>query len=291
MTQLQYFSFETEIPFMQPVFFEPNPSLKDLVNHIMVFQTVFNEYSPAPSILLPPLPEQCIFFYPQDEVEAEYLSANKQMKLYTCSLVGPQTSSVKLNLGHKHLVIKISFQPGGLYRLLGIPMQELLQVEAFNGQDFLGKMVRELSTSIQETANLISMVHQIEMALMKRMDQLKPKLPIDLVLQEMVNKGGLLSIDKAASNAFLSNRQFERQFKQRIGLSPKIFSRLIRFSNAWIIKENNAQMKWTDIAHRSGYFDQMHLIRDFKEFAGINPKQIETEFKKMPFNPKNRVHL
>jgi hypothetical protein len=143
---------------MQPVFFEPNPLLKELVNHIMVFQSEFNDHSKAPSILLPPLPEQCIFFYPQDQVEAVYLSANKQMKLYTCSLVGPQTSSVKLNLGHKHRVIKISFQPGGLYRLLGIPMQELLQVEAFNGQDFLGKMVRELSISIQETAELISIV-------------------------------------------------------------------------------------------------------------------------------------
>jgi AraC-like DNA-binding protein len=276
---------------MQPVFFQPNPSLKELVNHIMVFQSEFNDHSAPPTILLPPLPEQCIFFYPQDQVEADYLSANKQMKLFTCSLVGPQTSSVKLKLGHKHLVIKISFQPGGLYRLLGIPMYELLQVEAFNGQDFLGKMVRELSTSIQETADLVSIVHQIEQAFMKRLDKLKQKLPIDFVLQEMVNKGGFMSIDSAASQAFLSNRQFERQFKQRIGLSPKFFSRLIRFSNAWISKENNANIKWTDIAHRSGYFDQMHLIRDFKEFTGINPKQIEQEFKKMPFNPQNRVHL
>lgn len=202
MNVFLYFFKKMEIQLMKPVFFEPNPSLKEFANHIMVFQSEFHDHSAAPSILLPLLPEQCIFFYPQDHVEAVYLSANKQMKLYTCSLVGPQTSSVKLNLGKKHLVIKISFQPGGLYRLLGIPMYELLQVEAFNGQDFLGTMIRQLSISIQETVDLVTIVHQIEMELMKRLDKLKLKLPIDLVLQEMVNKGGLMSIDTAASQAF-----------------------------------------------------------------------------------------
>lgn len=276
---------------MQPVFFKPSPPLKELVNHIMVFQSEFNSHLPAPSILLPPLPEQCLFFYLQDQVEADYLSTNKKLKLYTCSLVGPQTSSLKLKLGYKHFVVKVSFQPGGLFRLLGIPMYELLQVEAFNGQDFLGKMIRELNDMIYETEDMASMVCQIDAAIVKKTNQLKPKLPIDQVFQLMINKGGLMSIETAASHAFLSNRQFERQFKQRIGLSPKFFSRLIRFSNAWVIKENNVNKTWTDIAHHTGYFDQMHLIRDFKEFAGVNPKQIETELKEMPFNPQNRVHL
>ena len=276
---------------MRPVFFEPSIHLKELVNHIMVFQSEFNAQLPAPSILLPPLPEQCLFFYLQDQVEADYLSANKQLKLYSCSLVGPQTSSLKLKLGYKHHVVKVSFQPGGLYRLLGIPMYELLQVEAFNGQDFLGKMIRELNEMIPATEDMATMVRQIDTALVNKMNQLKPKLPIDQVFQLMVNKGGLMSIETAASAAFLSNRQFERQFKQRIGLSPKFFSRLIRFSNAWVIKENNADKSWTTIAHHAGYFDQMHLIRDFKEFAGVNPRQIENELKEMPFNPQNRVHL
>jgi hypothetical protein len=33
----------------------------------------------------------------------------------------------------------------------------------------------------------------------------------------------------------------------------------------------------------------MHLIRDFKEFAAVNPKQIEQALLEMPFNPRNRV--
>jgi len=276
---------------MQPVFIQPRFILKELVNHFMVFQAGFSKDQPAPSILLPPLPEQCLFFYPLDPVDANYLLANKQMRLYTCCLVGPQTSSVKLQLGHQHLVIKVSFQPGGLYRLLGIPMQELLQIEAFNAVDFLGNIIQELSEQIVESEDLNKLVTQIENGLIRLMKKIKEKLPIDQVLQEMVQAGGLMTMDQAAAKACLSLRQFERQFKQRIGLSPKFYSRLVRFSNAWVLKENQGHKTWTEIAHQTGYFDQMHLIRDFKEFAAVNPKQIEQVWQKMPFNPKNRVQL
>jgi AraC-like DNA-binding protein len=276
---------------MQPVFIQPKPALKELVNHFMVFHTDFPRDQPPPSILLPPLPEQCLFFYPLDPVDANYLLAKKHLRLYTCCLVGPQTSSVKLQLGHQHFVIKVSFQPGGLYRLLGIPMQELLQVEAFNATDFLGNLIGELQEQIWEAANMTLMVDQIEIALLKFSNRLKEKLPIDHIFQQMILSGGLMSMDKAAAEACLSNRQFERQFKQRIGLSPKFYSRLIRFSNAWILKENNPNLTWTTIAHQSGYYDQMHLIKDFKEFAAVNPKQIEQALLEMPFNPRNRVNL
>jgi len=91
-----------------------------------------------------------------------------------------------------------------------------------------------------------------------------------------------------ASRACLSIRQFERVFKQRIGLPPKHFSRLVRFAHAWTIKEQQPDISWTKIAYECGYFDQMHLIRDFQEFAGVNPSSIELEISNSPakfYNP------
>jgi AraC-like DNA-binding protein len=44
-----------------------------------------------------------------------------------------------------------------------------------------------------------------------------------------------------------------------------------------MIKEQQPGISWTQIAHECGYFDQMHLIRDFQEFAGVNPSHIESE--------------
>lgn len=98
-----------------------------------------------------------------------------------------------------------------------------------------------------------------------------------------------MNIDYLATTSCLSTRQFERVFKDRIGLSPKFFSCLVRFANAWVAKEGSPTLSWFAIAHQCGYYDQMHLIRDFKEFAGTNPSEIEHAMKDVPINLNNKV--
>lgn len=281
----------TDKPFMYHHIFQPQQALRDMVNHIMVFQHEFDPSEAVPSILLPPMPEQCLYFYPKDSVEASYLTTDKKLQLYTCSLAGPQTTGVRLRLGYQHMVIKISFQPGALFRLLRIPMNELLRIEAFDGVEVMGKSMRDLTLRIQEAKGIEEMITAIEAYLLQQRVTMKERLPIDAVLPVLIQKGGLLSIDKLAASACLSNRQFERVFKQRIGLSPKFFSRLVRFANAWVLRENDTTRSWTNIAYASGYYDQMHMIRDFKEFAGTNPKEIEQAFSKMAFNPGTQLFI
>ena len=67
-----------------------------------------------------------------------------------------------------------------------------------------------------------------------------------------------------------------------MGYSPKLFSRLIRFSKAYRLKENQPQLTWTNVAHASGYFDQMHMIKDFKEFAGVLPGTLSRQIDLAP---------
>jgi transcriptional regulator GlxA family with amidase domain len=77
-------------------------------------------------------------------------------------------------------------------------------------------------------------------------------------------------------------RQFERVSKERIGVPPKLFARLVRFSKAYRLRERLPLLSWTSIAFECGYFDQMHLIRDFKEFAGVAPGVIEKALNNTP---------
>jgi AraC-like DNA-binding protein len=70
-------------------------------------------------------------------------------------------------------------------------------------------------------------------------------------------------------------RQVERISLARLGLSPKAFARVVRFSAAYRLHEERPGLRWTDIAYQCGYFDQMHLIRDFRDFAGMPPGVIE----------------
>lgn len=91
------------------------------------------------------------------------------------------------------------------------------------------------------------------------------------------NSKGTYSVENLASETCLSRKQFERVFSRHIGTSPKRFLRTIRFQNALAIKAANPLTSITDIAYQCGYFDQAHMVNDFKKLSGMTPKQYFTE--------------
>lgn len=70
----------------------------------------------------------------------------------------------------------------------------------------------------------------------------------------------------------ISERTLERLVKQNIGMSPKMFSRIIRFQSNLNLLRNTEYKHLTELTYTSGYFDQSHYIREFKEFTGSSPK-------------------
>ena len=270
-------------------FYQPHPALKGFVNNIMIHQVELDSTQIQKSFPIPPLPEHCLFFYVRDKSDAEAISTKKVETLPSCTVVGPNVSRHSITPGRNHLMIKVGFQPGGLYRFLGIPMNELFCKDAFNAEDFFGEEIIEVNAMLQEAVSFTAMKIIVEGFLLNHVDKLKQALPIDEVLPLLIKQRGLIKIDELASHSCLSIRQFERVFQQRIGLPPKYFSRLVRFAQAWIIKEQQPGISWIKIAYECGYFDQMHLIRDFQEFAGVNPSAIETELLNSPAKFFNRL--
>lgn len=270
-------------------FYEPHPALKGFVNNIMIHEVNFDAAQPKLNFSVPPLPEHCLFFYVRDRSNAEDIATNKKETLSSSVIVGPHTTRHVITPGCSHLMIKVGFQPGGLYRLLGIPMKELLCNDSFDSTDLLGNQINEVNDRLKYATSFTEMKTIVEIFLLKRSGKLKQALPIDHVLPLLIKERGLIKIDQLASQACLSIRQFERVFQQRIGLPPKHFSRLVRFSQAWTMKEQQQGISWINIAHECGYFDQMHLIRDFHEFAGVNPSSIELELLNSPVKFFNRL--
>jgi len=84
---------------------------------------------------------------------------------------------------------------------------------------------------------------------------------------------GQMKIDKLAEDICLSKRQLERLFKNKIGLSPKEFSRILGFQYAIFIKQKNKDMALTSLALKAVYFDQSHFINDFKQISRYNPRK------------------
>jgi len=202
---------------MQPLFYAPHPALKGLVNNIMICHIRTDPARKQLSFPFPPLPEHCIFFYPFDKPTNENVIAKKIYSHPACMIVGPNTERLRLTFGYNHLVIKIGFQPGGLYRLLGLPMEEMLKYKELDGQDVFGPGINDTVDALSNAASAADMKTIAEDFLFRQMTKLKRAAPIDMVLPDILRSSGLMKIDQLARNACLSNRQFERVFKERIG--------------------------------------------------------------------------
>jgi AraC-like DNA-binding protein len=100
--------------------------------------------------------------------------------------------------------------------------------------------------------------------------------PLDRLIEEsvsrIVTKGGQGELGRFAAHAGISIRQWERRFLDAVGLPPKLFSRIQRFQR--VLQELGQQENWADVAIRCGYYDQAHLIRDFRDFSGETPTRL-----------------
>lgn len=75
-----------------------------------------------------------------------------------------------------------------------------------------------------------------------------------------------------AANLGVTLRTLERRVKEHTGLGPKPLQRVLRFRNALRLLEETPWGDWSGAAIRAGYYDQPHLIREFRGFAGMPPK-------------------
>lgn len=196
-------------------------------------------------------------------------------------VVGPQVSRVNIKVFGQLSAIRVDFLPGAMHRLLGTPMNELFD-GGFDALDFFGAEVNQVIEQLRNIANMDAGKNIVEKFLLKKVMHLRNKLPFDSAMYLLLKRDGTMSIEETASLACLSVKQFERKCKERIGMSPKIYARILRFSKAYRLHEAFPQLSWTNIAYEANYFDHMHMIRDFKAFAGVNPSAIAQQLLSTP---------
>lgn len=271
-------------------FYTPHILLQEFVNCIML---VHVEVEPASGPIIcpyPPTPQNSIFFYINDPVKMQQAAETGFLMQPRSVIVGPQLTRVSIDINKSHKAVRVGFHPGGLYRLLGISMAEMLD-KSYDATDVFGSELSQLNTELQEAKSFDEIHLVIEKFLLEKLKGIKKALPFDMAMLELLRLNGNVTIEQLAPMACLSLRQFERVCRDRIGLPPKLYARLVRFSKAYRIRENCPDISWTSIAYECGYFDQMHMIRDFKEFAGVAPGIIEKELNNTPVRLQAELRL
>jgi AraC-like DNA-binding protein len=141
-----------------------------------------------------------------------------------------------------------------------------------NAEDIWGNEVCLINDRLKELDKLSEMISVIEVFIESRIKNVKTDYhPIDKASDYILHEKNDASIAWLANQSCLSVRQFIRKFKERIGVNVKTFQRIIRFDNAYRLKNRHPEYDWLFIAISCNYYDYQHMVKDFKEFSNLTP--------------------
>ena len=165
-------------------------------------------------------------------------------------------------------IFGVILQPYAIPLLFGISSLEtcnqLIDLPSIVGT--VGVALTEQMLTVKDNFTRVQIINRF---LKKRLQDFK-RPEIVNAAQLICRKSGLVDVKQIAMQAFLSQRQFERNFKELIGFSPKSFARLVRFKSL-INNYSKGDKSLTQVAYDFGYYDQSHFIQEFKSFSGYRP--------------------
>ena len=77
-----------------------------------------------------------------------------------------------------------------------------------------------------------------------------------------------------SDQAGVSRQHLTRVFRDVVGLTPKLYCRLVRFQAGLVYAGCGSSVDWAGVAQHLGYADQSHMIAEFKQFSSLTPRQL-----------------
>lgn len=170
-------------------------------------------------------------------------------------------------------IVGVHFRPGGAFPFLGVPAGELadthVDLEALWGRT--AAELRERLCAAATPSERFSLLEQTLAARLARATGRHGAVPVALDAFEQA--GTSVRVRDVARRVGLSQRRFIQVFAAEVGLTPKRYGRVRRFQRALALVRGVPAPDWSRLAAECGYFDQSHLIHDFRAFAGLTPEE------------------
>jgi AraC-like DNA-binding protein len=249
----------------------PSPGLQDFVRDYLIAHFRFDPGQPIPHKRYAPKPEQGITFFVRGRPSIVDLLTDELREAPPVAIFGQQMKRCDVHLALEFLMFRVHFRPGALFRLLGVPLYEFGD-DYFDAELVLSREVRDVSERLATARSYAEMVEAVESYLVRRVARAAQKvLPVDRAAGRLTADPVRGSLDWLARQACLSPRQLNRRFTERIGVGPKLYSRLVRFNGAYLFKMAHPTVAWPTVAIEYGYTDYQHMVRDFKQFTNATP--------------------
>ena len=188
--------------------------------------------------------------------------------------VGTMTRALILDsVSAPECYVGVRFRPAKAAAFIGVPAHELTDLRVSIDDIWHdGGQVRE---AIAVSTNAIARVHALERVLLARMPRDVPgQADVDEAIRRIVDAGGSLGITMLAPALGVTRQHLARRFSQLVGVSPKTFARVVRLGRVVERVRHvpaGEPVNWSTLALELGYYDQSHLVDEFREMTGLTP--------------------
>jgi AraC-like DNA-binding protein len=191
------------------------------------------------------------------------------------SVTGPMSEVGRTKGSDRPDMIGVYFRPGRAAAFLRVAMPALTDrtvaiddVWGTNG----GRLAEALSDF--DEAGRINRLESYLLAFLS--DAPRPTGSIDMpaVTAHILRHRGRVTIEAMADHAGVSRQHFSRQFRERLGISPKLYCRLARFHSGLAHAHAHGEVDWAETALELGYADQSHMIAEFRQFSALTPQAL-----------------
>jgi len=155
--------------------------------------------------------------------------------------------------------------------LLGMPMHEIAD-RVVPLDAILGRAARELGDALAAADGRDHRIDLLDEALRRRLHGIEPPNGQQHHALRLLRARPDLDISAIATEIGWSRKHMADRVRDAIGVGPRAFRRLLRFQTlTGLIAQEADRPDWAGLAAEAGYFDQSHMIREFREFSGLSP--------------------
>lgn len=205
------------------------------------------------------------------------------------TVIGPMTGVGRTEGGDRPEMVGVYFRPAHAHAFLGVAMSELAD-RAVDIDDVWGSAGAPLVAELRELdeGRRIDRLESVLMTRLTKGRQRAGSLDMHGLAASVLRRNGQVTVESMAQAAGVSRQYLAREFREWIGVPPKVYSRLARFHSGLAYADSPPPTDWALAAIDMGYADQSHMISEFRQFSGLSPHALASGHWFHPFIERAR---
>lgn len=214
-----------------------------------------------------------LMFIQRGDLSRNAEGGNSFLKTEAVYLFGQKTKAVEYEFQPTGLrAFGLKLKPSSIFTLFGIEASEITDT-VIDVKEIIGPTDQHLELFY---ATAPTLAHKVKLILScLKTNQPNRDLPLlEALLANIHHSKGEIAIQTLANKHNVGYKKMERLFKRHVGLTPKIYARIVRYYQCAVNGLRAENKRLTDIAYQGGFYDQMHFIKETKRLTGKIPSDL-----------------